>query len=147
MLAAFVGYLLMDSMVSAQEVRNQKLKGEIDELDKQIDTIPKEILEALKDLDWPGNVRELENFIERSVILSEGPELRVPLSELDTRVDVSANDRTLEGLERQHIVSVLRETGGVIAGPQGAAVRLGLKRTTLQSRIVRMGIVREEYQD
>ena len=117
------------------------------ELDKQIDTIPKEILEALKDWDWPGNVRELENFIERSVILSEGPELRVPLSELDAHVDVSANDRTLEGLERQHIVSVLRETGGVIAGPQGAAVRLGLKRTTLQSRIVRMGIVREEYQD
>src|SRR3989449_58542 len=84
---------------------------------KQIDTIPIETMNKMMDWNWPGNIRELENLVERSVILSEGPELRVPLSELDAHVDVSANDRTLEGLERQHIVSVLRETGGVIAGP------------------------------
>jgi formate hydrogenlyase transcriptional activator len=115
------------------------------ELDKQIDTIPKETLETLKNWDWPGNVRELENFIERSVILSEGSILRVPLSELNAAIN-TPKDGTLEDVERQHIISALRESGGVIAGPQGAAARLGLKRTTLQSRMERMGIVREEYE-
>jgi formate hydrogenlyase transcriptional activator len=117
------------------------------ELDKHIDTIPKDTLETLKNWDWPGNVRELENFIERSVILSEGSILRAPLSELDAAVNVTPKDGTLEDVERQHIISALRESRGVIAGPQGAAARLGLKRTTLQSRMERMGIVREEYSD
>jgi len=102
-------------------------------------------MQALCAWDWPGNVRELENFIERSVILTEGLVLRVPLAELTTLTEENENDGTLEHLEREYIIRALRETGGVIAGNHGAAARLGLKRTTLQSRIQRMGISREEY--
>jgi formate hydrogenlyase transcriptional activator len=116
-------------------------------MNKGIETIPTETMNALVRWDWPGNVRELENFIERSVILSEGSILTVPLSELVTPSESSYGDGTLESLERQHIVRVLRQTGGVIAGLNGAAIRLGLKRTTLQSRIARMGISREEYEN
>jgi formate hydrogenlyase transcriptional activator len=89
-----------------------------------------------------GNVRELENFIERSVILTDGPVLRAPLGELAGRS--KSQDGTLLALERDHIVRVLRETGGVIAGTYGAATRLGIKRTTLQSMITRFDISREE---
>ncbi|OLE57212.1 MAG: hypothetical protein AUG13_05070 [Chloroflexi bacterium 13_1_20CM_2_59_7] len=116
-------------------------------MNKQIETIPRETMATLVSWEWPGNVRELENFIERSVILSEGSLLNPPLVELRPAYETSAIDGTLENLERQHIVRVLRETGGVIAGPRGAAVRLGLKRTTLQSKIQKMGICREEYAD
>jgi len=116
-------------------------------MNKQIETIPRETMAALVSWEWPGNVRELENFIERSVILSEGSLLNPPLVELRPAYETSASDGTLENLERQHVVRVLRETGGVIAGPRGAAVRLGLKRTTLQSKIQKMGICREEYGD
>lgn len=114
-------------------------------MNKHIDTIPTETMRALMGWEWPGNVRELENFIERSVILSEGPVLRSPLAELEPYTQDTETDTTLENLERQYIVRVLRETGGVIAGSGGAAARLGLKRTTLQSRIQRMGISRHEY--
>ena len=112
---------------------------------KIIDSIPSDTMQALCHWDWPGNVRELENFIERSVILTEGSVLRVPPAELTMLEEENENDSTLEHLEREYIIRALRETGGVIAGNHGAAARLGLKRTTLQSRIQRMGISREEY--
>ena len=112
-------------------------------MNKPIETIPTETMNALVGWEWPGNVRELENFIERSVILSAGKVLNVPLAEL-IPASGSFFSGTLENLERQHIIRVLRDTRGVIAGSKGAAVRLGLKRTTLQSRILKMGITRDE---
>lgn len=96
--------------------------------------------------DWPGNVRELENFIERSVILSHGSALAVPLAEL-AATTTTTQSSTLESLEREHILRTLRETGGTISGMHGAAARLGMKRTTLQSRMHRMGISRQEYEN
>jgi formate hydrogenlyase transcriptional activator len=118
-------------------------------MDRYIETIPKETMKALMQWDWPGNVRELENLIERSVILSEGNALRVPLAELQAKIEAPGNvsDRTLDSAERQHIIRVLRETGGVLSGPDGAARRLGLKRTTLQSKMQRLGIARKGYSD
>ncbi|HEX3351852.1 MAG TPA: helix-turn-helix domain-containing protein, partial [Terriglobales bacterium] len=115
-------------------------------MNKQIETIPTSTMNALVNWDWPGNVRELENLMERSVILTDGRVLNAPLAELaGTRVGIET-DGTLESLEREYIIRVLRETHGVIAGPHGAALRLGMKRTTLQSRILKMGISREEYE-
>jgi len=114
-------------------------------MDRHIDTIPKETMNALINWHWPGNVRELENFMERSVILSEGRALRVPLTELLAAERTAAADHTLENAERAHIIRVLRQTGGVISGPTGAARRLGVKRTTLQSKIQRLKITSEDY--
>jgi formate hydrogenlyase transcriptional activator len=116
-------------------------------MNKQIETIPSEAMNALTRWEWPGNVRELENFIERSVILSEGTILNVPMSELRSVYGSGRSDTTLEGLEREHILRVLRETGGVISGLRGAAARLGMKRTTLQSRMQKMGITRADYEN
>lgn len=117
-------------------------------MNKQIETIPTETMAALSSWEWPGNVRELENFIERSVILSDGPMLNVPLAELrPADYESSRMDGTLENLERDHIIRVLRETGGVIAGSHGAAARLGMKRTTLQSRMQKLGISRDQNAD
>jgi len=116
-------------------------------MNKPIETIPTEAMNALMNWHWPGNVRELENFIERSVILSDGPVLRVPMAELKLAVDVPPRGSVLESLGREYILRVLRETGGVIAGVNGAAARLGMKRTTLQSRIQKMGITRQEYEN
>jgi len=116
-------------------------------MDRYIEIIPPETAEALRRWHWPGNVRELENMIERSVILSEGNSLRVPLSELREH-DPPGNDptdHTLDNAERQHIIRVLRETHGVLSGPDGAARRLGLKRSTLQSKMQRLKIKREDY--
>jgi formate hydrogenlyase transcriptional activator len=115
-------------------------------MNKPIETIPTKTMRALASLGWPGNVRELENFIERCVILSDGSVLNAPLAELIVSED-SQSEATLERLEREHIVRVLRETNGKIGGPRGAAARLGLKRTTLQSMMHRLGISREEYED
>jgi formate hydrogenlyase transcriptional activator len=90
-------------------------------------------------------VRELENLIERSVILSPGATLRVPVAELlDEAPSARAGD-TLENAEREHIIRVLRETRGIVSGPGGAANKLGLKRTTLQSKMQRLGITRKDY--
>jgi formate hydrogenlyase transcriptional activator len=114
---------------------------------KTINTIPAATMNALAGWDWPGNVRELENFMERSVILSEGSVLSVPLSELVSVTQRVHANGTLESMEREHIVRILRETGGVISGVRGAATRLGLKRTTLQSRMQKLGIRREEYEN
>jgi formate hydrogenlyase transcriptional activator len=116
-------------------------------MNKQIETIPTQTMNALTRWEWPGNVRELENFIERSVILSEGTVLNVPVSELRPAYEVARHDATLESLEREHILRVLRETSGVISGARGAAARLGMKRTTLQSRMQKMGITRMDYEN
>jgi formate hydrogenlyase transcriptional activator len=112
-------------------------------MDRHIETIPSEEMEALTRYHWPGNVRELENLIERAVILSRGPALHVPLP--DERLSGEAplaSPVTLEAAEREHILRTLRDTNWVIAGSQGAAARLGMKRTTLQSRMTKLGISR-----
>jgi formate hydrogenlyase transcriptional activator len=116
-------------------------------MERQIEIIPKETMQALTEWSWPGNVRELENLMERSVILSEGSVLRVPLSELQpvTPPLSSQADHTLESAEREHILRVLRETRGVLSGPDGAAHRLGLKRTTLLSKMQRLKITWRDY--
>jgi formate hydrogenlyase transcriptional activator len=121
-------------------------------MDRHIETIPKETIKILTNWSWPGNVRELENLMERSVILSTGSALHVPLSELqpEARSTVSEqteeiSDHTLDKAERQHIIRVLVETGGVLSGPKGAATRLGLKRTTLQSKMLRLKITKKDY--
>ena len=114
---------------------------------KPIDSIAAKAMTALTEYHWPGNVRELENFIERGVILSRGTELQIPLAELKQRIKVaplvhSDGFATLENAEREHIVRALSETSWVIGGPTGAAARLGMKRTTLQSRMMKLGITR-----
>jgi formate hydrogenlyase transcriptional activator len=109
---------------------------------KQIQTIPKEAMLALAGYPWPGNVRELQNIIERAVIVSKGPELKIPLDDLKQQsATPKAQGVTLEAAEREHILRVLRDTDGVIGGPSGAAARLGMKRTTLQYRMKRLGII------
>lgn len=114
-------------------------------LNRKIQTIPKEVMKALVRWDWPGNIRELENFIERAVILSTGSSLRVPLGELEMPAgSPDSDDSTLDSIQRDHILRVLRETKGVIAGPDGAAARLGMKRTTLNSRLKKLGIDRKD---
>ena len=113
---------------------------------RNIETIPTDTMNALINWDWPGNVRELENFIERSLILSEGAALLAPLGELQASGRrPGATPTSLEDAEREHILRVLRETGGVISGPNGAAHRLGLKRSTLQSKMDRLNIRRKDY--
>jgi formate hydrogenlyase transcriptional activator len=122
-------------------------------MNKQIDTIPAETMRALIRWHWPGNIRELENFIERAVILSRGSVLNVPVSELRSvapaamaaaaSIPQGPQPLTLEDTEREHILKVLRETRGVLGGPDGAASRLGLKRTTLQGKMKKLGIDRD----
>jgi PAS domain S-box-containing protein len=115
-------------------------------LGKSIETIPSDVMKALTKWDWPGNIRELENFIERAVILTKGPALRVPLGELAFPAEHrQPEDATLETSEREHILRVLRETKGIIGGVKGAAVKLGLKRTTLNSKMKKLGIERKDY--
>jgi formate hydrogenlyase transcriptional activator len=116
-------------------------------LHKRIDFIPDEAVEALMHWRWPGNIRELENFIERSVILSEGNRLSPPLGELREEISrqPSDSDGTLRDKEREHIIEILRQTRGALSGPAGAAARLGLKRTTLQYKMQRLGISRMDY--
>jgi formate hydrogenlyase transcriptional activator len=113
-------------------------------MNKKIDRIPTETMDTLEGWDWPGNIRELGNFIERSVILTDGSVLRAPLSEL-TRPSNNPHDGTIRSLERDLIVRTLRGTAGAIGGTEGAAARLGIKRTTLQSIIMRLHITSEEY--
>jgi formate hydrogenlyase transcriptional activator len=104
---------------------------------KPITTISEEFMGALVRYSWPGNVRELQNFMERSVILSKGPVLNGPLSDLTCRVRACA-PLTLEDAQRSHIVQALEQTDGVIGGPNGAAARLGLPRTTLIATMKRL---------
>jgi len=116
---------------------------------KHITLIPDEAVEVMMNWRWPGNIRELENFIERSVILSDDERLRPPLSELREEIGKRQPDseRTLRERERDQIVAVLRETRGVLSGVKGAAARLGLKRTTLQHKMQKLGISRGDYLD
>ena len=115
------------------------------QLDRRIEHIPASAMERLVAWPWPGNIRELQNIIERSVILSQGAELKVPVADLDDPqgVAVPSPPRTLKELEREEIRRVLRDCGGVIGGPEGAAARLGVKRTTLTYRMKKLGILRE----
>ena len=129
-------------------------------MNRTIDAIPTEALRQLMSWDWPGNVRELENVIERAVLLTRGNSLNLHLNVRQSRLLPTLNEnsalrRSMAQLlnpttpendeeERQRIVQVLRETNGIVAGPRGAATRLGMKRTTLLSRMQRLGIsVRE----
>jgi len=116
-------------------------------LHKRIDVIPEEAVQAMMHWSWPGNIRELENFVERSVILSEGNRLDPPLGELREEISrpPSDSDGTLRDREREHIIEILRQTRGALSGPAGAAARLGLKRTTLQYKMQRLGISRTDY--
>jgi formate hydrogenlyase transcriptional activator len=110
-------------------------------MNKTIKSIPKATMDALLGWDWPGNVRELENFIERSVILTQGSVLVAPLSELrPIAAQEKSADESLAAKEREHILRALEESHGQIGGLRGAAMRLGLKRTTLQSKLKHLGI-------
>jgi formate hydrogenlyase transcriptional activator len=128
-------------------------------LNKAVEYVPVEAMDALVNYAWPGNIRELENLIERAVLLSPGKELRIPISELkppalSANGNVSANlalfspsptpvpITTMEEAERQHILRALRQTEWRIAGPKGAAAILGMKRTTLQARMRKLGVRR-----
>ena len=116
-------------------------------MNKVIDTIPEGAMSALLAWKWPGNVRELENLIERAVILSRGPVLNVPVTELQSVDNQTGSglDKMLQAAERDQIMRVLRETHGMMSGPAGAANRLGLKRTTLQSKMRKLGISRQDF--
>jgi len=114
-------------------------------MNREVEVIPRETLEALCRYPWPGNVRELANLIERAMILSRGRTLEVPLDELARRrPDVAHGNggTTLQGVERAHIVRALEQANWVLGGPRGAAARLGMKRTTLQSLMKRLGIAK-----
>jgi len=108
---------------------------------KPITAIAEQFMEALSRHSWPGNVRELQNFIERSVILSKDPVLTGSLPDL-TRAQKASAPVTLEEAESSHILQTLRVTGGVVGGPNGAAARLGVRRTTLISKMRRLGLHR-----
>jgi formate hydrogenlyase transcriptional activator len=116
---------------------------------KVIETIPPATMESLSRWKWPGNIRELENFLERAVILTRGPVLYAPLAELETAVEEDDSDEIdnplLHAAEREHILRVLRSSKGIIGGADGAAARLGLKRTTLNSKLKKLGIDRRDY--
>jgi formate hydrogenlyase transcriptional activator len=117
---------------------------------RNVDVVPPETMQALCRYAWPGNVRELEHVVERGVILSRGPELRIPLIDFETARITDAQDGPakssdkLEEIEREHILSVLRETRGKVGGPGGAAERMGMNRTTLNSRLQRLRISKKD---
>jgi formate hydrogenlyase transcriptional activator len=112
-------------------------------MSKHIDVVPDETITVFQNWNWPGNIRELENMIERMVILSKGRTLAAPPVELDAPQEVT--DDNLTEMEREHIVRILRETNGVLSGTDGAASRLGVKRTTLQSMLKRFGIELQDF--
>jgi formate hydrogenlyase transcriptional activator len=121
-------------------------------MQKRIKSISKQAMETLVNAPWPGNVRELENFIERCVILTQGDELKVPRAELKSGEPKRSSSRTvvplgstLEEAERQVIIDALKAASGRMSGKNGAAERLGLKRTTLQHKISRLNITRADY--
>jgi formate hydrogenlyase transcriptional activator len=123
----------------AQEFARRMKKG--------IETIPTDTMDALTRYDWPGNIRELQNLIERAVILSPRQTLEVPAAALNGRAAVPARVEAVETLreaDRRHIVAALERSNWVLAGPNGAAARLGVKRSTLQFRMRKLGIVRPQ---
>jgi formate hydrogenlyase transcriptional activator len=111
---------------------------------KQIESIPKETMDALFHYAWPGNIRELQNLMERAALLSSGPSLRVPLAEIltDSSLNAASGGNALENAEREQIVRALRESNWVVGGARGAAARLGLKRTSLAYKMQKLGISR-----
>jgi formate hydrogenlyase transcriptional activator len=110
---------------------------------KSVDYVSDQVMTAIEKYSWPGNIRELQNFIERSVILTRGAELQAPIAEL-TKSEPQVDDiRTLEDANRAHIKAMLGETNWVVGGPNGAAARLGMHRTTLIARMQKLGISRE----
>jgi formate hydrogenlyase transcriptional activator len=112
---------------------------------KQIDQVSPETISELTSYPWPGNIRELQNFIERSVIVTSGDVLQPPLASLRTAVEVaSVGAITLEDAERDHIIKILEQTRWVVSGPNGAAARLGIKRSTLYFRMQKLGISRSK---
>jgi transcriptional regulator with GAF, ATPase, and Fis domain len=111
-------------------------------MERTIEKIPTNTMEALVSWRWPGNVRELENFTERAVILSSGPSLRAPLAEIREDAPEPNSSATLEQVERDYIVRVLRESGGVVTA---AATKLGLHRTTLNAMMRKLGISRKDF--
>jgi formate hydrogenlyase transcriptional activator len=115
-------------------------------MNKQITHIPSNVMDVLRLHDWPGNIRELQNFIERAMIMCNGPELRLPPGELKHIVtrDTPSAIRTLADAERDHIQHVLRQVSGVVGGREGAAARLGVARTTLLYRMRKLGIVHQK---
>jgi formate hydrogenlyase transcriptional activator len=119
-------------------------------MNRRITTIPDDAIAALVRWHWPGNIRELENVIERAVILSSGPVLNVPPGAIQppqAKPDAPSgrSPSRLQDAERDAIIRALRESNGVVAGPNGAAARLGVKRTTLQSKMRKLGIGRPGY--
>lgn len=120
------------------------------EMQKRIRTIPREAMNALTNAPWPGNIRELENFLERAVILTQGEELNVPVRELarsprEGNASTSVPAATLREAERTAIIDALKASAGRVAGPQGAAERLGLKRSTLRNKMRRLNILKADY--
>ena len=113
-------------------------------MNKRIETISDEVMGLLQRYQWPGNIRELQNFIERAVILSSGTVLQPPIEELQKKMAHGSGtvEETLDQAEREHILKILEQSKWVIGGPHGAALRLGLKRTTLLSKMERLGITR-----
>jgi len=109
-------------------------------MEKRIESIPAAAIKKLSNWHWPGNIRELENFIERSVILTHGSALQVPISELTNNGRNAPAAGTREAGERDHILRILKLANGRVSGPEGAAARMGLKRTTLISRMKKLGI-------
>jgi formate hydrogenlyase transcriptional activator len=111
---------------------------------KQIESIPKETMDALSRYSWPGNIRELQNLMERAALLSSGPSLRVPLAEIlaDSGLSSAGGGNALQQAEREQIVRALRESNWVVGGARGAAARLGLKRTSLAYKMQKLGISR-----
>jgi formate hydrogenlyase transcriptional activator len=109
-------------------------------MEKQIESIPAIAMKRLSDWRWPGNIRELENLIERSVILTHGPALQVPIGELTNHTMPPSLSKASDTIERERILRTLKETKGRVAGADGAAARMGIKRTTLISRMKKLGI-------
>jgi formate hydrogenlyase transcriptional activator len=109
-------------------------------MNKKIESVPTQAMKKLSSWHWPGNIRELENFIERSVILTHGTELHVPISGLTNNGKTTPMAGTRDANERDEIVRVLKTTNGRVAGPEGAAARMSLKRTTLIARMKKLGI-------
>jgi formate hydrogenlyase transcriptional activator len=114
------------------------------QMNKRITNIPRRTMDRMRQWDWPGNIRELENFVERCVILSRRSSLEAPVNELQLPSGNSLGF-TLADVEHEHILRVLQQSGGRLAGMSGAAARLGLARTTLQSKLKHLGIDHRQY--
>jgi formate hydrogenlyase transcriptional activator len=114
-------------------------------MNKEVSHVSGEVMQALRHYDWPGNIRELQNVVERAVIISSGPNLEIPSGVLERIVagDTPMLTRTLDEVQREHILEALRQSGGVLGGRNGAAVRLGLPRGTLQYRMRKLGIAQD----